>query len=236
MSGILREWILQMYIKLYRCVLQTTWHSLRARRSGVRMPAGELDFKFYRNVQTGSDAQTNFLFNGHRSSLPRVKGPGHKVHLSPSSRAKVTNQWSYISIPAIWLHGVDRNHCRLRLKCDGTRAETRIRLSAKRTSPFKSAWASVQSTTGSRGVRISGSNAGYTKFGGSVKGTGYPLHSPVSPSLPLPCVTVCHRVSTGLYPCLPLLTNAVFCKIYSIIIIIIIIINTAVQTQSTTNV
>jgi len=36
--------------------------------------------------------------------------------------------------------------------------------------------ASVQSTTGSRGVRISGSNAGYTMFGGSVKGTGYPLH------------------------------------------------------------
>ena len=29
--------------------------------------------------------------------------------------------------------------CRLRLKCDGTRAETRFRLSAKRTSPFKSA-------------------------------------------------------------------------------------------------
>jgi len=52
---------------------------------------------------------------------------------------------------------------------------------AKRTSPFKSAKASVQSTTGSRGVRISGSNAGYTMFRGSVKGTGYPLHSPVSP-------------------------------------------------------
>jgi len=43
------------------------------------------------------------------------------------------------------------------------------------------------------GVRISGSNAGYTKFRGSVKGTGYPFHSPVSPSLPLPCVTVCHH-------------------------------------------
>ena len=66
---------------------------------------------------------------------------------------------------------------RLRLKCDGTRAETRFRLSAKWTSPFKSTGASVQSTTGSRGVRISGSNAGYTKFQGSVKGTGYPLHS-----------------------------------------------------------
>ena len=36
-------------------------------------------------------------------------------------------------------------------------------------------------------------------FRGSVKGTGYPLHSPVSPSLPLPCVTVCHHISTGLY-------------------------------------
>jgi len=31
-------------------------------------------------------------------------------------------------------------------------------------------------------------------FRGSVKGTGYPLHSPVSPSLPLPCVTVCHHI------------------------------------------
>ena len=58
---------------------------------------------------------------------------------------------------------------------------------------------SVQSTTGSRGVRISGNNAGYTMFWGSVKGTGYPLHSAVSPSLPLPCVTVCHHISTGLY-------------------------------------
>jgi len=32
-----------------------------------------------------------------------------------------------------------------------------------------------------------------------VKGTGSPFHSPVSPSLPLPCVIVCHHVSTGLY-------------------------------------
>jgi hypothetical protein len=81
--------------------------------------------------------------------------------------------------------------CRLRLKCNGTRAETRFRLSEKRTSPFKSAGASVQSTTGSRGVRISGSNAGYIMFRGSVKGTGYPLHSPVSPSFSPP---VRHRV------------------------------------------
>ena len=32
-----------------------------------------------------------------------------------------------------------------------------------------------------------------------VKGTGYPLRSPVSPSLPPPCVAVCHYISTGLY-------------------------------------
>ena len=85
-----------------------------------------------------------------------------------------------------------RKRRRLRLKCDGTRAETRFCLSPKRTSPFKSVGASVQSTNGSRGVHISGSNAGYTTFRGSVKSTGYPLHSPVSPSVPLPCITVCH--------------------------------------------
>jgi hypothetical protein len=81
--------------------------------------------------------------------------------------------------------------CRLLLKCDSTRAETRFRLSAKRTSPFKSAGASVQSITGSRGVRISGSNAGYTMFRGSVKSTGCQLHSTVSPFTSPP---VRHRV------------------------------------------
>ena len=47
-----------------------------------------------------------------------------------------------------------------RAERDGTRAETRFRLSPKRTSPFKSVGASVQSTAGSRGVGISLSNAG----------------------------------------------------------------------------
>ena len=87
---------------------------------------------------------------------------------------------------------------RLRMKCDSTRAETRFRLSAK-PSPFKSAGASVLFTTGRRDVRISGSNAGYTVFRGSVKSTGYPLHSPVSPSLPHPWVTVCRHIWTALY-------------------------------------
>jgi hypothetical protein len=38
---------------------------------------------------------------------------------------------------------------------------------------------------------MSGINAGYTMLRGSVKGTGYPLHLPVFPSLPSP---VRHRV------------------------------------------
>jgi hypothetical protein len=59
--------------------------------------------------------------------------------------------------------------------------------------------ASVQSATVSRGVRISGSNAGYTMFRGSVKSTGYPLHSPVSlhfPSSASPCAITFQLDST----------------------------------------
>jgi len=72
----------------------------------------------------------------------------------------------------------------VRLKRDGTRAETRFRLSPKRTSPFKSVGAAVQSTAGSRGVCISGSHAGYTTFRGSVRVLAthsirqFPLHFP----------------------------------------------------------
>jgi hypothetical protein len=45
-----------------------------------------------------------------------------------------------------------------------------------------------------------GSNAGQAVIFCLFSLTSYPLHSPVSPTLPLPCVTVCHQVSTGLYP------------------------------------
>ena len=118
------------------------------------------------------------------------------------SLMEFTEKLSHLRAPICIKFGA----CRSQLKCDGTRAETRFRLSAKRTSPYKSAGSSVQSTTGSRGVRISGSNAGYTMFRGSVKGTGYPLHAPVSPSLPRSFVTVCHNISTGVY--------STHCKVY----------------------
>ena len=77
------------------------------------------------------------------------------------------NNFSQINCIKIYSEIVKEIGSRMCLKCDGTRAETRLRLSAKRTSPFKPAGASVQSTTGSRGVRISGSNgsnAAYIMF------------------------------------------------------------------------
>jgi hypothetical protein len=93
-----------------------------------------------------------------------LEGPGIESRWGrdfphPSRPALGPNQ-----LPVQWVpdlcRGVKRSGCdddqpspssegRLSLKCDGTRAETRFRLSAKRTSPFKSAGASVQSTTGS---------------------------------------------------------------------------------------
>ena len=71
---------------------------------------------------------------------------------------------------------------------EGTRAETRIGLSVKRTSPFKSAG----------GV----SSIDYWQFRCSDEGcktTGYPLHSHFSPSLPVLCVTVCRLIPIQLY-------------------------------------
>jgi hypothetical protein len=81
---------------------------------------------------------------------------------------------------------------RARAEPDGTCAETRFRLSPKRMSLFKSAGESVQSTAGSRGVRISVSNAGYTTFRGRVIVLAthsirqFPLHFPSRAS---PCAT-----------------------------------------------
>jgi hypothetical protein len=99
--------------------------------------------------------------------------------------------------------GVNKACCRARLKPDGTRAETRFLLPPERTSPLKSAGASLQLTAGSRGVRISGSNAGYTTFLGNmwVLATHsirqFPLHFPSCAS---PCAVVFQLDST--YECI----------------------------------
>jgi hypothetical protein len=144
----------------------------------------------------------NQIYGGEGDLLTFEPYDAGEFHIALPWQKSVSYSPENIALPLkgikCWKYYVKFINGRLRLKCDGTRAETRFCLLARRTSPFKSAGVSVQSTTGNRGVRISGSNAGYTKFQGSVKGTGYPLHSSVSPSLPLLCVTVCHHVSTGL--------------------------------------
>ena len=57
---------------------------------------------------------------------------------------------------------------------------------AKKTSPFKSAGGCQFSRLlAAELCGISGSNVGYTMFRGSVKSTGYPLHSPVHLNLPV---------------------------------------------------
>jgi len=94
-----------------------------------------------------------------------------------------------------------------RLKRDGTCAETRFGLSAKWTSPFKLAGASVQSTTGCWCVRISGSNgsnAGYTVFWGRVQ--VYWLPTPLT-CFPFTSPTVRHRVPSGFNWALTMLTD-----------------------------
>ena len=91
--------------------------------------------------------------------------------------------------------------CIALLKPDGTSAETRFCLSPKWTSPFKSAGESVQSTAGSRGVRISVSSAGCTTFRGSVRVLAthsirqFPLHFPSRAS---PCAIRFQTSSTKL--------------------------------------
>jgi len=59
-------------------------------------------------------------------------------------------------LPLIRFHDVDRDNSRVKTECDGTRAETRFGLPAKRTSPFISAGVSVQSSTGFLAKRVGG--------------------------------------------------------------------------------
>ena len=91
-----------------------------------------------------------------------------------------------------WSRSLDAG--RGQLKCDGTHAETRFLLSGRNIRVHLNrpgGGRQFSRLLAARGVRISGSNAGYTVFRGSVKSTSYPLHSSVSPSLPLPCVSQC---------------------------------------------
>jgi hypothetical protein len=147
--------------------------------------------------------------------IPKTKGRVNRMVRSGTVSVASKNHCGKITASlrtgnAAWLHSacgilerrwLMREEGRLLLRCDGTRAETRFRVSAKRTSPFNSAGASVQSTAGSRGVRISCSNAGYTMFRGSVRVLAthsirqFPLHFPSRAS---PCAITFQLESTGM--------------------------------------
>ena len=66
----------------------------------------------------------------------RVKSAERAVYHSTPSGAEDYNAWTYT---ATSMYVFTPSAGRDQLKCDGTRAETRFRPSAKRTSPFKSA-------------------------------------------------------------------------------------------------
>ena len=107
------------------------------------------------------------------------------------------------AILAQW-HSVLISMCRARFKRDGTCAETRFALSAKRTSPFKLAEGQLSrllaaEVCASAVVMVVMLDAPCSEV--ECKTTDYPLHSRFSPSLPLPFVTVCHQVSAELYFC-----------------------------------
>ena len=88
------------------------------------------------------------------------------------------------------------------LKCDDTRAENRFRLSAKRTSPFKSAGGGQFSRLLAAEVCPSVVvmlDMPCSEAVWRVLATHSIRQFP--PSLPFPCVTLCHHISTGLYYC-----------------------------------
>ena len=106
-----------------------------------------------------SDAQTSD--NTQQSQQKTTHVPGDIRTCNPSKRAdaeprfRPLGQWdrqksfSEIKSQPECIHLVfDSNNCIARAERDGTRAETRFSLSPKRTSPFKSLGASVQSTAG----------------------------------------------------------------------------------------
>jgi hypothetical protein len=75
----------------------------RTGRSGVRIPARDIDFSVQRNVQTGRG--TGVLSRGRALSVRGVKLMTHSI--------LVMNKWRCASSPCIYLHGPGRTFYRL---------------------------------------------------------------------------------------------------------------------------
>jgi hypothetical protein len=77
------------------------WYSsgLRARWSGIRVPAVTGNFSFHHRDQTGSGSHPVSYPMGIRDFSLGVKRPGREANHSPPPSAEVKNTWSYTSIP-----------------------------------------------------------------------------------------------------------------------------------------
>jgi hypothetical protein len=79
---------------------------LRDERSGVQIPVEAKYSTRLQNVETGSGGHPASCTMG---SFPGVKRPGREVYQSSSSRAEVTNEWSYTSTSGVRPHGVGKD-------------------------------------------------------------------------------------------------------------------------------
>ena len=88
----------------------------------------------------------------HDTAFFGSKGPVNEFHtcrgLTPSRGAKEEVKLAEMNVIPREQNSLQENpgpSSTVQLKCDGTRAETRFRLSSKRTNPFKSAGGGVSS-------------------------------------------------------------------------------------------
>ena len=132
-------------------------------------------------------------------SVPPFSGNEYKKQHVHSKQRRGTNSQKNRNFQQHCCENLTTSQDRNQLKYSGTCAETRFRLSAKRTSPFKSAGASVQSTTGSRGVRRHRQQCWIHHVPRQCEGYWLPTQFASFPFTSPPYVTVCHHISTVVY-------------------------------------
>ena len=89
-------------------LVQRSWYSdsLQAGQSRVKILAGTRNFLISKTVQT-SFGLTQAPIQWVTRFFPGDKVLGHDVDLSPPSRAKVKNEWSYNSTLTMYLYSMD---------------------------------------------------------------------------------------------------------------------------------
>jgi hypothetical protein len=91
------------------CALKRAAHKLTTHIcSGVESRQGQELF----SLQNRSDrlwGRLSLLFNGYMGSFPGVKRPGREADLPSPSSAEVKSDWSYTSVPPIYLHSVEKD-------------------------------------------------------------------------------------------------------------------------------